>query len=145
MATTPFGSAPQRPLHLAPGDDNDVVEGEVGADVLDFNGSAAAETIDVSANGPRVRLLRNIANVVTDLGGVERVQIDALAGSDTLVAGDTAGTELQAFAVNLNGFNGAGDTVPTPSSSAARRRTTASSSATRAQPRPCRARPPRWR
>ncbi len=95
-----------------PGDDNDVVEGEVGADVLDFNGSAAAETIDVSANGPRVRLLRNIANVVTDLGGVERVEIDALAGSDTLVAGDTAGTELQAFAVNLNGFNGAGDTVP---------------------------------
>ena len=95
-----------------PGDDNDVVEGEAGADVLDFNGSAAAETIDVSANGPRVRLLRNIANVVTDLGGVERVEIDALAGSDTLVAGDTAGTELQTFAVNLNGFNGAGDTVP---------------------------------
>jgi hypothetical protein len=94
-----------------PGDDNDVVEGEAGADVLDFNGSNAAETIDVSANGPRVRLLRNIANVVTDLGGVERVEIDALGGSDTLVAGDTAGTELQAFAANLSAFGGAGDTV----------------------------------
>ena len=95
-----------------PGDDNDVVEGEAGADVLDFNGSAIAETIDVSANGPRVRLLRNIANVVTDLGGVERIEVDALGGSDTLVAGDTAGTELETFAVNLSAFGGAGDTVP---------------------------------
>ncbi len=95
-----------------PGDDNDVVEGEAGADVLDFNGSAAAETIDVSANGPRVRFLRNIANVVTDLGGVERIELDALGGSDTVVAGDTAGTELETLAVNLSAFGGAGDTVP---------------------------------
>jgi Ca2+-binding RTX toxin-like protein len=92
-----------------PGDDNDVVEGEAGADVLDFNGSNAAETIDVSANGPRVRFLRNIANVVTDLGGVERIEFDALGGSDTIVAGDTAGTELDTFAVNLSAFGGAGD------------------------------------
>ena len=80
--------------------------------MLDFNGSAAAETIDVSANGPRVRFLRNIANVVTDLGGVERIELDALGGSDTVVAGDTAGTELETFAVNLSAFGGAGDTVP---------------------------------
>ena len=92
-----------------PGDDDDVVEGEAGADVLDFNGSHAAETIDVSANGARVRLLRNIASVVTDLGGVERIELDALGGSDTVVAGDTTGTELEAFAVNLSAFGGAGD------------------------------------
>jgi Ca2+-binding RTX toxin-like protein len=92
-----------------PGDDNDVVEGEAGADVLDFNGSNAAETIDVSANGSRVRLLRNIANVNTDLGGVERIELDALGGSDTIVAGDTTGTELDTFAVNLAAFGGAGD------------------------------------
>jgi Ca2+-binding RTX toxin-like protein len=94
-----------------PGDDNDVVEGEAGADVLDFNGSNAAEIIDVSANGPRVRLLRNIANVNTDLGGVERIEVDALGGGDTLVAGDTSGTELETFAVNLSAFGGAGDGV----------------------------------
>jgi hypothetical protein len=95
-----------------PGDDNDVVEGEAGADVLDFNGSNAAETIDVSANGPRVRFLRNIANVVTDLGGVERIELDALGGSDTIVAGDTGGTELDTFAINLSAFGGSGDAVP---------------------------------
>ena len=95
-----------------PGDDNDVVEGEAGADVLDFNGSNIAETIDVSANGPRVRLLRDIANIDMDLGGVERVDVDAVGGSDTLVAGDTAGTELETFAVNLSAFGGGGDTVP---------------------------------
>jgi Ca2+-binding RTX toxin-like protein len=95
-----------------PGDDNDVVEGELGADILDFNGSSAAETVDVSANGPRVRFLRNIANVVTDLGGVERIELHALGGSDTIVAGDTAGTELETFAIDLSAFGGAGDTVP---------------------------------
>jgi Ca2+-binding RTX toxin-like protein len=94
-----------------PGDDNDVVEGEAGADVLDFNGSNAAEIFDVSANGSRVRLLRNVANVVTDLGGVERIEVDALGSSDTLVAGDTSGTELETFAVNLSAFGGAGDAV----------------------------------
>ena len=46
-----------------PGDDDDVVDGEGGADALDFNGSNAGETIDVSANGSRVRLLRDVANV----------------------------------------------------------------------------------
>jgi Ca2+-binding RTX toxin-like protein len=90
-----------------PGDDGDVVDGEAGADVLDFNGSNIAETIDVSANGPRVRLLRDIANVSMDLGGVERVDVDAVGGSDTLVAGDVAGTELQTFA-----FNPGADSVP---------------------------------
>ena len=59
-----------------------------------------------------MRFLRNIANVVTDLGGVERIELDALGGSDTVVAGDTAGTELETFAVNLSAFGGAGDTVP---------------------------------
>jgi Ca2+-binding RTX toxin-like protein len=90
-----------------PGDDDDTVEGEPGADVLDFNGSNIAETIDISANGSRVRLLRDVANVNTDLGGVERIDVDAVGGSDTLVAGDMAGTELETFAFNLSG-----DTVP---------------------------------
>ena len=99
--TARLGTGDDR-LTWNPGDDNEVVEGEAGADVLDFNGSNASETIDVSANGSRVRLLRDVANVVTDLGGVERVELDALGGSDTLVAGSTAGTELATFAVNLS-------------------------------------------
>jgi Ca2+-binding RTX toxin-like protein len=90
-----------------PGDDNDTVEGEAGTDALDFNGSNIAETIDVSANGSRVRLLRDIASVSMDLGGVERVEVDSVGGTDTLVAGNAAGTELLTYA-----FNPGTDAVP---------------------------------
>ena len=55
-----------------------------------------------------MRLLRDIANVDMDLGGVERVEVDAFGGSDTLVAGDTAGTELKTYA-----FNPGADSSPT--------------------------------
>ena len=60
-----------------PGDDNDVVEGQQGTDVLDFNGSSVGEAVDVSAAGGRVRFSRDIANVVTDLDGVEHIGFDA--------------------------------------------------------------------
>ena len=40
-----------------PGDGSDIVEGQDGVDILQFNGSNANENIDVSANGGRVRLL----------------------------------------------------------------------------------------
>src|SRR5262249_42158382 len=38
-----------------PGDGSDTVEGQNGTDTLQFNGSNAAEHIDLSANGPRLR------------------------------------------------------------------------------------------
>ena len=60
-----------------------------------------------------MRLLRDIANVNTDLGGVERIEVDAVGGSDTLVAGDTAGTELGTFAVNLNAATARATPCPT--------------------------------
>ena len=33
---------------------------------MDFNGSNAGENIDVSANGSRVRLFRDVANITMD-------------------------------------------------------------------------------
>ena len=54
-----------------PGDDNDVVEGQNGFDTLAFNGANIAENIDISANGGRVRLFRDIANVTMDFDDVE--------------------------------------------------------------------------
>jgi Ca2+-binding RTX toxin-like protein len=49
-----------------PGDGSDVVEGQDGFDRLLFNGSGVGETMDVSANGGRVRFFRNVANITMD-------------------------------------------------------------------------------
>ena len=43
-----------------PGDGSDIVEGQAGADTLQFNGSNIGENIDISANGSRIRLTRDI-------------------------------------------------------------------------------------
>ena len=55
-----------------PGDGSDAVEGQAGHDTMSFNGSNANENIDLSANGSRVRLFRDVGNVTMDLNGVER-------------------------------------------------------------------------
>ena len=60
-----------------PGDGSDTVEGQGGNDALDFNGSNIGENIDVSANGSRVRLTRNVAAITMDLDGVERSNFSA--------------------------------------------------------------------
>jgi Ca2+-binding RTX toxin-like protein len=54
-----------------PGDGSDTVEGQGGHDTMQFNGSNAAEHIDLSANGSRVRLFRDVANITMDLNGIE--------------------------------------------------------------------------
>ena len=56
-----------------PGDGSDTVEGQAGNDRLDFNGSNAGEKIELSANGGRTRLTRNIAAITMDFDGIERV------------------------------------------------------------------------
>jgi RTX calcium-binding nonapeptide repeat (4 copies) len=77
-----------------PGDGSDTVDGQGGNDTLTFNGSNAPENIDVAANGPRVRLTRNVAGIVVDLGGIERTDIRALGGTDAITVADLAGTDL---------------------------------------------------
>jgi hypothetical protein len=96
----------------SPGDDNDTVEGGAGDDALDFAGSSASETYDVSANGSRARFFRNIANVTTDLADVERVAIAALGGADTVVVNPLAGTDVEAVDAKLEAFGGGGDAQP---------------------------------
>jgi Ca2+-binding RTX toxin-like protein len=91
-----------------PGDDNDVVDGEGGDDVLDFNGSNAGETYDISPDGARVRLLRDVASIVMDLD-IETIDLDTFGGTDTIAAGNVAGTGLEDYDIDLNGNNGLGD------------------------------------
>ena len=68
-----------------PGDDNDTLEGQAGFDTMLFNGANIAENIDISANGGRVRFIRDVANVTMDLNDVEGIDFNALGGADTIV------------------------------------------------------------
>ena len=73
-----------------PGDGSDTVEGQADFDTLVFNGANVNETIDISANGARVRFTRNVANITMDLNGVERIDFHALGGTDTITVNDTS-------------------------------------------------------
>jgi Ca2+-binding RTX toxin-like protein len=97
-----------------PGDDNDVVEGQAGYDALRFNASAASEIVDLSANGPRLRLFRNVGNIVMDSDDVEEVVVTALGGTDTVVVNDLSGTDVSRAAVDLAATPGgnSGDAQP---------------------------------
>ena len=94
-----------------PGDRDDVVDGEAGTDSLAFNGSNIGENLDVSANGARVRVFRNIATVNLDVGGVERLAFDARGGTDVVVVNDTAGTDLQHTEADFGYLDGVADQV----------------------------------
>ena len=97
-----------------PGDDNDVVEGQAGTDAMVFNGSNAAENIDIAANGGRVLFFRDIANVTMDLNDVETVRFNALGGADKINVGDLSGTDARLIAIDLAGVIGGaiGDAQP---------------------------------
>jgi hypothetical protein len=98
-----------------PGDGSDVVEGDNGTDTLDFNGAAADEIMSLSPNGERALFVRNVANIRMDLDGVERLDLDALGGADTVTINDMTGTDVSRADVDLSapagGADGAADTV----------------------------------
>src|SRR5262245_39312224 len=78
-----------------PGDGSDTIEGDDGQDMLVFNGAAASETVDLSANGDRLRFFRNPANITMDTRGVEGVDFNALGGADTVTVNDLTGTDVK--------------------------------------------------
>ncbi len=84
-----------------PGDGSDTVEGEAGLDTLRFNGSNISEIIDVSANGGRTTIFRNVGNIVMDADGLETLQFALLGGADTVVVNDLSGTGVQNVAIDL--------------------------------------------
>jgi Ca2+-binding RTX toxin-like protein len=92
-----------------PGDGNDTLEGQAGSDTLIFNGANINEKVDVSANGGRVRLSRDVAAVVMDLDEVECADFNALGGADTVTVNELIGTDLSQLNVNLASTLGTGD------------------------------------
>jgi RTX calcium-binding nonapeptide repeat (4 copies) len=89
-----------------PGDGSDVVEGQAGNDNLLFNGANINEKIDISANGSRLRFVRDVANVTMDVNGVEIVTFNALGGADTITVNNLSGTAVTQVDVNLAATNG---------------------------------------
>ena len=96
-----FARRRQRPFVWNPGDGSDTVEGQDGNDTLVFNGSNVAENIDISANGGRVRLSRDVGNITMDLNGVEQIQFAALGGADNITVNDLTGTGVTQVAIDL--------------------------------------------
>jgi Ca2+-binding RTX toxin-like protein len=91
-----------------PGDGSDRVEGEAGFDTMLFNGSGADEVFEASANGSRLRFTRDVGNIVMDVDGVERVDVEALGGADTMTLNNLIGTAVQELRVDLEAVKNGG-------------------------------------
>src|SRR5262249_14428890 len=66
------------------------------------------ESIDISANGTRVRFFRNVATVTMDLNGVEGIDFNAKGGADNITVGDLSGTDVTAINLDLESTPGSG-------------------------------------
>jgi Ca2+-binding RTX toxin-like protein len=104
-----FGGDGNDQFEWRPGDGSDVIEGQGGSDTFVFSGSNISESIDISANGSRVRFSRNVASVTMDLNDVEQIQFNAFGGADVVTINDLTGTDVVAVSVDLRGPGGTGD------------------------------------
>ena len=75
---------------------------------MQFNGANVNENIDLSANGSRLRLFRDVGNVTMDVNGVEQVNVVALGGADTITVNDLSGTGVTDVNLDLAGTPGSG-------------------------------------
>ena len=108
---TAFLGADDDVFQWDPGDGSDRVEGEAGSDALIFNGANINEKIDITANGERVRLTRDVGGVTMDLNDVEQIGVNALGGADTIAVNDLSGTDTTFVDLNLGASGGGGDTA----------------------------------
>ena len=128
-----------------PGDGSDTVEGQAGTDTLLFNGANVNENINISANGSRATLFRDVANITMDLNSVEQIQLNALGGADTITVNDLTGTDVKQVAIDL-----AGRPAAAPATASRTRSSSTRPTATMRSPSPtttawsrCRVSPPR--
>jgi Ca2+-binding RTX toxin-like protein len=89
-----------------PGEGSDVVEGQAGFDTMLFNGAGVNENIDISANGARAIFFRDAGGITMDLDDVERIDFNALGGTDKSVVNDLSGTDVTRVAIDLAGSLG---------------------------------------
>jgi Ca2+-binding RTX toxin-like protein len=103
-----IGSAGDDTFVWNPGDGNDTIEGGAGSDTLQFNGANVAEKIDLAANGTRLSLTRDIANIAMDVNGVEQVNVAERGGADTTTVNDLTGTGVTTVQLDLANPDGSG-------------------------------------
>jgi Ca2+-binding RTX toxin-like protein len=89
-----------------PGDGSDTVEGQNGSNTLAFNCSNVGEIVSLSANGSRLRLLRNVGNITMDANGMETVTLTMLGGADTVTVDSLLETAVTRVNVELAGVAG---------------------------------------
>ena len=89
-----------------PGDGSDIIEGQDGADVMQFDGSGGNENFALSANGGRLLFTRDLGNIVMDTDDVERVELNALGGTDRITLNSLAGTDVTRVSIDLAGTLG---------------------------------------
>jgi Ca2+-binding RTX toxin-like protein len=104
-ADTAFMGGGDDTFQWDPGDGSDFVEGEAGFDTLLFNGSAASEIFDASANGDRLRFFRNLGSIVMDVGTTEQIDLRALGGDDATTINDLSGTGVTDVLVDAGDGN----------------------------------------
>jgi len=110
-ADTAFGGAGDDTFVWNPGDGSDVFEGQAGQDTMLFNGANIDESVDLSANGRRLRFTRNVATIVMDCNEVESVLFTARGGADAITVNDLTGTGVTNVSLDLAGTpnSGVGD------------------------------------
>jgi Ca2+-binding RTX toxin-like protein len=79
---TLLGGSAAETFAWSPGDDNDTVDGGPGEDTLAFNGSNAAETMTITADGTGFDLLRNVAAVQMEVENTEVLALTTFGGAD---------------------------------------------------------------
>ena len=89
-----------------PGDGSDTVEGQAGADTMRFNGAGGTDQVELSANGSRLKFFRVQGNITMDTASVERVDFNALGGTDLVTVNNLAGTDVSRVNVDLAGALG---------------------------------------
>jgi Ca2+-binding RTX toxin-like protein len=92
-----------------PGEGSDTVDGQAGADTLQFNGANINEKIDISANGGHAAFSRDVANINMDLNNVETINFRALGGADNVTVNDLTGTDVSNVNIDLSAPGGVGD------------------------------------
>jgi Ca2+-binding RTX toxin-like protein len=84
-----------------PGDGSDKVDGNLGDDRMLFNGSNGDEKFDFLTNGTRLKFLRDLGNIVMDVGGTETVDVTALGGADTVNVNNLSVTAVRTVNLDL--------------------------------------------
>src|SRR6185436_19702216 len=84
-----------------PGDGSDTIQGTGTNNTVVFNCGNVNERIELSANGGRLRLTRDIGNIVLDTDGVQTVNINTLGGTDNVFVDSLVGTAVALVNIDL--------------------------------------------